>query len=419
MELIRGFLKIFLICLTFFISEPVINKKKYVFSHSDLALLSLFNLIFFNLIDSADLFEPTSKEINEIDFNYKPKYRELSQQNEINVVLSSLTNEEKACSKQDIQNDTKNSLNESRQSFLAISSANSSINIETKLNPLSIIEISKKSDSSKDQNKNETLKNNEEDEVETSDLAHLEPKLREAWIKMRKLDKILERVTKKEKIVKRETISLIEKNKAELEILRLTSDHKESKQEAENTAHFLALSYIDLDDEIEIDSLMDIKEASTTPLFKTQVPNEMDEFFFSNSKNEENNSYKSTDTNKKNHESISSTKLKTSSNISEKKKKISVNVNVKRKNHTEKDFINRNIQLVQDTGGALAMTEDEKQRLNEIMLDMEEFEDVKENKNKDQFMIEEKNENTNYLVEYNPYTILLAEGDGFTPDRIG
>ena len=32
---------------------------------------------------------------------------------------------------------------------------------------------------------------------------------------------------------------------------------------------------------------------------------------------------------------------------------------------------------------------------------------------------EEKNENTNYLVEYNPYTILLAEGDGFTPDRIG
>ena len=82
----------------------------------------------------------------------------------------------------------------------------------------------------------------DDDFVETSDLMHLEPKLRDAWIKMRKLDKILVRVCKREKQVKRETLALIEKNRAELELLRLTTDHKVSNMEAQNTAHCVALS---------------------------------------------------------------------------------------------------------------------------------------------------------------------------------
>jgi HSP90 family molecular chaperone len=134
-------------------------------------------------------------------------------------------------------------------------------------------------------NKND-YKNLNDDEIETADLAHLEPKLREAWIKMRKLDKILERVCKKERMVKKETINLIEKNRADLHQLRLTSDHKESKQEAENTAHFLALSYFDLDDEIERDEITNLNEDEPmmTPVFKTQVPYNMDDLI-SNSDN--------------------------------------------------------------------------------------------------------------------------------------
>jgi hypothetical protein len=83
------------------------------------------------------------------------------------------------------------------------------------------------------------------DEIKTDDLNHLEPKLRDAWIEMRRLDKVLQRVADKEKRVKNETKSLIEKYREELELLKMTSDRKESKQEVENTNNYLALSYFD------------------------------------------------------------------------------------------------------------------------------------------------------------------------------
>lgn len=58
------------------------------------------------------------------------------------------------------------------------------------------------------------------------------------------------------------------------------------------------------------------------------------------------------------------------------------------------------------------MTEEEKSRLNELMLELEDS-DEKKNKNS---LIGEGNEST-YLVEYNPNDVVLAEGDGFTPDK--
>ncbi len=126
-----------------------------------------------------------------------------------------------------------------------------------------------------------------DDEVETADLENLEPKLRDAWIKMRKLDLRLVRCTQKERSVKRETIALIERNRAELAQLRADSNHKETKWEAENTAHFLALSYVDLDDEVQNLHGLDFgpngggvgargHEALATPLFKTEMPYDCD-----------------------------------------------------------------------------------------------------------------------------------------------
>jgi hypothetical protein len=80
------------------------------------------------------------------------------------------------------------------------SSTNSSINISN-MNPLPI----------------ENLVNTDDDEeIDTSDLMHLEPKLRDAWIKMRKLDKILSRVLKREKQVKIETQALFQKSRARM-----------------------------------------------------------------------------------------------------------------------------------------------------------------------------------------------------------
>ena len=109
--------------------------------------------------------------------------------------------------------------------------------------------------------------------METADLQHMEAKLRDAWIKMRKLDKKLARVLRRERQVKRETLRLIEKNRADLERLKYTTDHKESKLEADNTAHFLALSYIpDLDDD-ELDE-REMLQQPMTPLFKTQPPDD-------------------------------------------------------------------------------------------------------------------------------------------------
>ena len=83
------------------------------------------------------------------------------------------------------------------------------------------------------------------DEIKTDDLNHLEPKLREAWIEMRRLDKVLQRVSDKEKRVKTETKALIEKYRDELELLKMTSERKESKQEEDNTNNYIALSYFE------------------------------------------------------------------------------------------------------------------------------------------------------------------------------
>ena len=106
-------------------------------------------------------------------------------------------------------------------------------------------------------------------------MEHLEPKLREAWTQMRRLDKKLARCTLRERTVKKETAALIEKNRAEINQLRLAADRKETRWEAENTAHFLALAYHDLDE--ELGSEVDGELGPSTPLFKTQVPYDCDD----------------------------------------------------------------------------------------------------------------------------------------------
>jgi hypothetical protein len=58
------------------------------------------------------------------------------------------------------------------------------------------------------------------------------------------------------------------------------------------------------------------------------------------------------------------------------------------------------------------MTEDEKSRLNEIMLDIDGFGD-----NKQVAIKEGSEENQTLIVDYNPFAVSLVQGDGFTPEK--
>ena len=62
--------------------------------------------------------------------------------------------------------------------------------------------------------------------------------------------------------------------------------------------------------------------------------------------------------------------------------------------------------MAQDDAGALAMTEDEKHRLNELMIDMDEYDT-----NKNRLAINEnEDENETVVVEYNPFAVSLTQG---------
>lgn len=133
-----------------------------------------------------------------------------------------------------------------------------------------------------EENKNEKNESSspplaEDDDVDTSDLNHLEPKLREAWIEMRRLDKKLAALVKKEKRTRLETKALVENNKKGWEQFKLTSNYVESKTEAQITQKFYALSYPDLDEDDWLGERSHDDELHT-PVFKTQGPyDEIDE----------------------------------------------------------------------------------------------------------------------------------------------
>lgn len=65
--------------------------------------------------------------------------------------------------------------------------------------------------------------------------------------------------------------------------------------------------------------------------------------------------------------------------------------------------------MAQDAGGTLAMTEDEKKRLNELLNEEDKVEkDI-------QIEYDEKSQSYNQIVDYNPLEVKLAAGDGFQP----
>lgn len=207
-----------------------------------------------------------------------------------------------------------------------------------------------------DQDKNESTTQQSEiddDEIDTSDLDHLEPKLRDAWIEMRRLDKKLAFLVKKAKKTRLETKTLIDNNKKGWEEFKLTSNYVESKLEAQITQKFYALSYPDLDDEEWIgDRSNDADQQLHTPVFKTQGPyDEMDE---ANIPSEQAKSeyYKHQNPSKKHgkgsgfDDKSSFVGTHSESNHSSKNGKASTTASSsKKQDKADKDFIKRNIQV--------------------------------------------------------------------------
>ncbi|CAF2334310.1 unnamed protein product [Rotaria sp. Silwood2] len=180
-------------------------------------------------------------------------------------------------------------------------------------------------------------------------------KLDDAYLKMKRLDKALEEAFEKEKQVKIETMSLMKKLRNEMQSMTvaLNSDSNDSSHTQLNLKRFLAL-----DDEIlKLDGSVIEDENPTESIFKTQLSDPLGD---------------SHNTNKSNRDSINSNTVTSSLN---KKKKSSLSSNstmntkdkFKKSKIPEKDFIKRNIQLAKELGGTWALTDDEKQRLNQLL----------------------------------------------------
>lgn len=139
--------------------------------------------------------------------------------------------------------------------------------------------------------------------------------------------------------------------------LTLNTDSNESSHTQTNLKRFL-----ELDDEIlKLDGSCIIEDDNSNPtesIFKTQLDDPLAD---------------SNSTHKSDKESINTNPTKTS--LLNKKKKSSISSNstmntkdtLKKSKIPEKDFIKRNIQLAKELGGTWALTDDEKQRLNELL----------------------------------------------------
>ncbi|GFO30209.1 fibrous sheath-interacting protein 1-like [Plakobranchus ocellatus] len=229
------------------------------------------------------------------------------------------------------------------------------------------------------------------------DNEELNPQLREAIIKMNKLDKILRKKVKREKEVKRERILLERRMRQEIsEMEHGASNFREIKM---NTEKFLALAPPPSHNEGV--SLEPEDDEEMTPLFQTQFDDSDLDRRKSNEKNSGNGrTADSQDVGQpRSGSSVSSQGARSKSSRS------GLNLGSKSQDKKKKkDFIKRNKELAAEADQPVAMTDDEKRRLQTLL---EGVDDLPE--------IEEGEENVS-LMDFNPFQISVQPGEGFCPD---
>ncbi|PVD25452.1 hypothetical protein C0Q70_13108 [Pomacea canaliculata] len=214
------------------------------------------------------------------------------------------------------------------------------------------------------------------------DLADMEPELRDAFIKMRKLDRILEKRMKQEQKVKRERIILEQRIRCEL--VELQSKGPIQKDIKANTDKFITLALPASHNEG-----VDTNLPPVTPVFQTQVKEDELKARLSNTgQSSTNNSEKS---------SAASNDTNTADSRQE-------NGSTKKYTKKRKNFIKRNKELAANAKDTVAMTDDEKKRLKELLTDIESLPDIPE-----------EGLDTQIKVDENHFQMMLQPGEGFVP----
>ncbi|XP_033127894.1 protein phosphatase 1 regulatory subunit 12A-like [Anneissia japonica] len=222
----------------------------------------------------------------------------------------------------------------------------------------------------------------DEDEKEDRDEDDtlMDPKLKEAIEKMQKLDRILAKKVKKEKDVKRQRLLLEQKLLEELERAK-PEGRDETKESAENTTKFLALKPPPKHYE---GILTEEEEVCFSPLFATQPIDLKDgQSQYSDATSEGASTSRSTSTGKfsTNSRQTSGSNKKRNNSKDRKGKKTKKNCADPK---DETNFIQRNIQLASDASNVIAMTDDEKRRLEDLLADVEMLGDGDDNKQNDE-----------------------------------
>ncbi|KAL8622869.1 hypothetical protein ACOMHN_026990 [Nucella lapillus] len=226
----------------------------------------------------------------------------------------------------------------------------------------------------------------QEEEDKYPDLAGMEPELREAYIKMRKLDRILEKKLKKEKEVKRDRILL--ERRIRDEIGSLQANGRVQRDIQVNTEKYLSLALPPSHNEGVI-----VDEPPVTPLFQTQVDEkDLQDRRKAQAPSAREEDQQSSGANSRSDGTASSVDGSSTNSRQHGRHK-------KRK----KDFIKRNKELAANANDMIAMTDDEKERLLELLSDLDALPEIPE-----EGLL-------NITEEDNPYQVALHPGEGFLP----
>ncbi|XP_062863910.1 fibrous sheath-interacting protein 1 [Trichomycterus rosablanca] len=193
-------------------------------------------------------------------------------------------------------------------------------------------------------------------DLDTSDEENEDPKLLEAIRKMKSLDRLLAIKMSNEKEVKRRGRELHQRLWQELEDLR-TNRSPECSDEAENTRLFLALTSStskSCSEEVEFESV-----------FGTQVPDQENDPSCRNGF--EGTPCESEDEMHSNSSSSAEGDYKVGRDKQTDTRQTAVD-----KNKHRQDFVKKNIELASGAGSLVLMTQEEKERLDELLKDLDE-----------------------------------------------
>ncbi|XP_033735504.1 reticulocyte binding protein 2 homolog b-like [Pecten maximus] len=232
-------------------------------------------------------------------------------------------------------------------------------------------------------------------------LDDVDPKLKDAILKMRKLDRILAKKMKREREVKKDRILLQKRIKDELSGLK-SDGSNERKEEKLNTSKYLALTLPPSHNEG-----VEVPNSSNEPVFTTQL-NEQDypDVHRQNGEAGSSNRQRRGSSHRSNTASErSDCHSQQDSELGSETSSMAGSKSGKRKKR-KKDFIKRNKQLASEAENPVPMTDEERARVSQLLEGLDALPDV----------LEEEEESVYGESVSNPFQIAVRPGEGFQPE---